>query len=115
MTAFVLSLIRTIVPIVVGSVLGWLAVIGLEIDSEGQQGLAIFIAGTLTASYYTAVRWIGQRFPGVEILLGSRQTPDGYSKVTHTEAPEFEAPWMTVNKPEDTSVSDDEVPPGYTS
>lgn len=123
MTAFALSLIRTIVPIAVGSLLGWLAVLGLNIDQAGAEGLAIFIAGTLTAAYYSAIRWIGQRYPGVEILLGSRQSPDGYSKgnLNHTAVPNVnppvEEPWLIhpSNGRHEAVSDDDAVPPGYTS
>lgn len=107
MTIFALSLIRTIVPVAVGGVLGWLAVIGLQIDQAGQEGLAIFIAGTLTAAYYTAVRWLGQKYPGVEILLGSKQTPDGYSKGN--------TPVETVAEPDWLPHTREEKPEGYDS
>lgn len=116
MTAFVLSIVRTLVPVIVGTVISWLAVLGLEIDESGQEGLSIFLTGLFIAIYYLAVRLIGQKFPGVEILLGSAKSPDSYTKGTPVEATvltnstrEDTLPWEPVNHPS----SGNGVPEGY--
>jgi len=75
-----LSLIRTYAPILVGALASWLLTVGLDIDSETQAGLVIFLTGLLQAVYYTIVRLAEQRFPGIGVLLGAAKTPDAYSK-----------------------------------
>lgn len=80
MTAFTLSLIRTWVPVIAGSIISWLAVMGLQIDTEGEKGLTIFLTGLLIGLYYLIIRLIGKKFPQIEVLLGSAKSPDTYSK-----------------------------------
>lgn len=80
MNPFIASLIRTIVPIVVGSILGLLTRIGLDIDVEGQQALATLIDSALIGAYYIVVRLIETKVPQAGWLLGLAKTPDSYSK-----------------------------------
>jgi len=75
-----LSLIRTYAPILVGAFASWLLTVGLDIDSETQAGLVIFLTGLLQAVYYTVVRVLEQKFPGIGVLLGAAKSPDAYSK-----------------------------------
>lgn len=79
MNTLVLSLIRTYVPILIGGLVAWLLTIGVDLDAEAQAGLIVALTGVLQAVYYTAVRLLEQRFPGVGVLLGSAKTPDSYS------------------------------------
>ncbi|MCC9205345.1 hypothetical protein [Arthrobacter sp. zg-Y769] len=65
MNPFVASLIRTIVPIVVGSILGVLAKVGLNIDVEGQQALSTLIDSACIGGYYIVVRLIETKVPQV--------------------------------------------------
>jgi hypothetical protein len=98
-----LSLIRTYAPILVGAFASWLLTVGLDIDSETQAGLVIFLTGLLQAVYYTVVRLAEQRFPGIGVLLGAAKSPDAYSKGEEPAAVEADA---------DVDVSDDvELPP----
>ena len=82
MNPFAASLIRTIVPIVVGSILGLLATIGLNIDVEGQQGLLTLINSMFVGGYYLTIRWIETKVPQVGWLLGLAKTPDTYTADT---------------------------------
>ena len=103
MNTLALSLIRTYAPILVGALASWLLTVGLDIDSETQAGLVIFLTGLLQAVYYTVVRVAEQRFPGIGVLLGAAKSPDAYSKG------EEAAP---VNADAEVDVADDvELPP----
>lgn len=82
MNPFIASLIRTLVPIVVGSVLGLLARVGLNIDLEGQQALATLIDSAFIGGYYLVVRLIETKVPQVGWLLGLAKTPDSYTADT---------------------------------
>jgi hypothetical protein len=76
---FAASLIRTIVPIAVGSVISWLALISLDIDAAGQAGLSTFLTAILTGGYYALVRLVETKVPQVGWLLGLAKSPDSYS------------------------------------
>jgi uncharacterized membrane protein (DUF441 family) len=66
------SLIRTIVPIVVGSIVAELARRGVDIDGAavGQAVTAICIA-----AYYAAARALERRWPAAGWLLGQAKPP----------------------------------------
>ena len=103
MNTLALSLIRTYAPILVGAFASWLLTVGLDIDSETQAGLVIFLTGLLQAVYYTVVRLAEQKFPGIGVLLGAAKSPDAYSK---GEEP------ASVDAGPDVDVSDEvELPP----
>ena len=103
MNTLALSLIRTYAPILVGAFASWLLTVGLDIDSETQAGLVIFLTGLLQAVYYTVVRLAEQKFPGIGVLLGAAKSPDAYSK---GEEP------AVVDADPDVDVSDEvELPP----
>lgn len=80
MNPFVASLIRTIVPVVAGAVISWLALVNLNIDTEGQTALASLLTALLTGGYYIVVRLIETKVPQVGWLLGLAKTPDSYSQ-----------------------------------
>ncbi|NND36543.1 MAG: hypothetical protein HKN81_05340 [Gammaproteobacteria bacterium] len=65
MNDFLVSLIRTWVPIVVGSVA---AMIGVDVDAAA-------ITGAVIAVYYAAVRFLELRYPRIGVLLGRTQQP----------------------------------------
>ena len=75
MTDFVLSLIRTVVPIVVGSVVGWLGARGIEVEPEAAAALTAGIGGLAGAMYYAAARWLESKWPMLGCLLGSAKPP----------------------------------------
>lgn len=56
------SIIRTIVPVIVGVLLGWAARIGLTLP-EGP--LTELVTVVFTAAYYALGRWIESRWPAV--------------------------------------------------
>lgn len=70
------SVIRTTVPIVVGSVAGWLAAkIGIVIDEQSQAGFVSGFTGVLIAGYYNLIRWAEGRWPWVGWFLGLAVNP----------------------------------------
>lgn len=71
MNNFVTSLIRTWVPIVVGSVLSHLATAGLDIDPHDAQGLITAVTGIFIAVYYLIARWLETNWPQLGWLLGT--------------------------------------------
>lgn len=75
MTDFILSLIRTVVPIIVGSVVGWLGARGIDVEPEAVGALTAGIGALAGAIYYAGARWLEQRWPILGHLLGSAQPP----------------------------------------
>ena len=91
MNPFAASLVRTIVPIVVGSILGLLTRVGLDIDLEGQQALSTLIDSAFIGAYYLVVRLIETKVPQIGWLLGLAKTPDSYTADV-TTGPKHRAP-----------------------
>ena len=75
MNNYIVSLIRTYVPIGVGAVLSWLLTKNVQIDSETQTGLVIGITGMLQGLYYALVRILEVKFPFLGFLIGSSKKP----------------------------------------
>lgn len=66
------SMIRTVVPIIVGSVIGYLAQKGFNIDKD----LAVqFTVAACIAGYYLLARVLERRWPAAGALLGSTKQP----------------------------------------
>jgi hypothetical protein len=64
------SLVRTLVPIIVGAISA--SVVGPYVDLQALDDL---LAGLIAGGYYTVVRLLETRWPGLSILLGSRRQP----------------------------------------
>lgn len=72
MSDYLVSLIRTVVPVGVAVVLSWLANVGVDVDStEATQ----FLTGLAVAVYYAVVRAVELRVPWVGWLLGMPKPP----------------------------------------
>lgn len=84
MSATIVSLIRTWVPTLVGSLVAWLLVLGIEIDADAQAGLVVGLTGLLVSAYYGIVRVLERRWPWVGYLLGVPAEPT-YDRRTETE------------------------------
>lgn len=65
-----MSLRRTIVPIVVGSVSG--SFLAPYVDPVA---LTSVVSGLISAVYYAVLRLVEGRFPAVGVLLGARKQP----------------------------------------
>lgn len=76
MSDYVTSLVRTWVPVLVGSMLAWLAVnLGFVVDEQTQTGIVLGLSGVLISLYYAVVRWAAKRWPRAELLLGAAKQP----------------------------------------
>lgn len=70
------SVVRTVVPFIVGFILSFLASQGIEASPEfiaNITGLLTFVFGAL---YYIVVRILAAKFPKLEWLLGSPKKPE---------------------------------------
>ena len=74
------STVRTIVPIIVGSVLGWFASVNIPLDPEFEGTLTALLTLLFTTAYYVAVRLFETYIsPKIGWLLGYAKSPDSYS------------------------------------
>ena len=64
------SLRRTLVPIIVGSVAG--SFLAPYVDP---QALTTVVSGLISAVYYAVLRFVEGRVPAVGVLLGARKQP----------------------------------------
>ena len=72
MTDYGRSLIRTFVPLVVGSLVAWLASRGVKVD---QSALLPAVDAIVAAAYYGVIRWAETRWPKAGWLLGAPGAP----------------------------------------
>jgi uncharacterized membrane protein (DUF441 family) len=71
MSDYLISLIRTWVPVGIGSALAWLATFGVDLDADTQAGLVVTLTAVVIAVYYAVVRKLEQRWPAIgRVLLG---------------------------------------------
>lgn len=75
MNNFAVSLIRTIVPIVVGSLVGYLVSLGIELPDGASESLIMSIQALTIALYYMGARWLEHRWPAFGYLLGTKAEP----------------------------------------
>jgi hypothetical protein len=76
MNNLITSLIRTYVPIIVGSVISFLAVEhGFAVEPDIQNQLVAGLTGVIIAAYYLVARLLERKFPELGVLLGSKQKP----------------------------------------
>lgn len=74
------SIVRTVVPIIVGSVLGWFTSANIPLDAEFEGTLTALLTLLFTAAYYVAVRLFETYIsPKIGWLLGYAKSPDSYS------------------------------------
>ena len=74
------SILRTLVPVAAGAVIGWLASAGITADPQLEAALGAALTAVGTAAYYVVVRLLEVHVsPHFGWLLGSTQSPDGYS------------------------------------
>jgi hypothetical protein len=74
------SIVRTLTPLIVGSVLGWFVTTGITLDDRFEGLLTLVISGLLTGTYYVAVRLLETYVtPKFGWLLGLAKTPTQYT------------------------------------
>lgn len=77
MNDFAISIIRTLVPSIVGGVLGFLAARGINIDESTATALQTALTGLFTALYYGLVRLLETKFSDkFGWLLGYAKKPE---------------------------------------
>lgn len=69
------SIIRTVVPVVVGQVVAFLALHNVHLDDSTVVQLTAITGGVVTTVYYSAVRFIEAKFPKAGLLLGATGAP----------------------------------------
>ena len=75
MSDFVVSLVRTTVPVLVGSAIGWLITLGIALPEHATDSLTAGIVALSIALYYAGARWLEIRWPAFGYLLGTRAEP----------------------------------------
>lgn len=92
MSTGVIAWIRTISPVLVGSLVAWLLTLGIDLDAGTQTGLITGLTGFLIAGYYTLARLLEKQFPVLGVLLGVPKTADSYSKgdIVSIDVPELD-------------------------
>ena len=76
MSDLIPSLIRTYTPIIVGQLVAWLTLKGVQLDDATVVGLTAALGGTVSAVYYLVVRLLEKKFPAIGVLLGSTRKPE---------------------------------------
>lgn len=73
---FLISVIRTAVPVAVGAVLAWLASrAGIILDADSSAALTTSAVAVSVAVYYALARALETRWPWLGVLLGRRAKP----------------------------------------
>lgn len=72
MNDYIISLIRTVVPIGLGIVVAWLANVGVDID---ETEVIQAVTGVVIALYYGLVRALETKFPWIGWFLGMPKPP----------------------------------------
>lgn len=81
------SIVRTLTPIIVGAVVGWITTAGITLDSEFQAALTVVVSGVFSGLYYVAAR-----------LLETYVTPKFGWLLGLAKAPEYAASQYTASK-----------------
>lgn len=85
------SILRTIVPVIVGYVLGWAASINLPLDPQFEGLLTAALTGGFTLIYYTVVRLLETYVtPKFGWLLGLAKSPAAYTAESPAKATDKE-------------------------
>lgn len=79
MSDFIISQIRTYVPLIVGAIVAWLTTKGIKINPSDASTVVPFLTAVFSGLYYTIVRLLESKFPQMGWLLGIAK------KVTYTK------------------------------
>jgi hypothetical protein len=77
MSEFIVSVIRTVVPTVVGAAIAWAMVHGLGWANLGsyQDQVSAWLVVACISGYYALARWLEERYPWAGLLLGVARRP----------------------------------------
>lgn len=76
MSNLITATIRTVVPSMVSYFSVWSSARGLELDAVTTTSIETAVIGVTVAAFYLIIRKLGKRWPWVEVLLGSKKTPE---------------------------------------
>ena len=83
MSDYLVSILRTLIPTLWGSVIAWLISLAPVLDSvrDELEGLGLVLAAVCIAVYYAIVRVVEPHIPGwlARVLLGSSRSPGLYA------------------------------------
>ena len=81
MSDFLVSLIRTWVPIAVGFALTWIAAkLDIIVSEDTSAQVTALAVSAVIALYYLVARWLEQRVPWAGRLLGVSKEPSYYDE-----------------------------------
>lgn len=72
---FVISLIRTYVPIAAGAVISYLLTLGIDIPADTRTGMVTTLTALTQALYYFIARKLEKKWPQLGVLLGVAAKP----------------------------------------
>jgi hypothetical protein len=72
---YLVSLIRTWVPVLAGAVISWAVTQGLSITPATKSSLIVGLTGIFIAGYYALARALELRYKWAGLLLGVRKAP----------------------------------------
>ena len=81
------SFVRTLVPVAVGQIIAYIATLGIIVPGDVETALTVILGFIATTVWYTAVRFLEQKFPKIGVLLGWAATPDGYTSAESRGTP----------------------------
>lgn len=83
------SIVRTLTPIIVGAVVGWITTAGIALDPEFQGALTVVVGAAFSGIYYVAVRLLETYVtPKFGWLLGLAKAPEydgGNGRITYVQ------------------------------
>lgn len=75
MSQYLVSVIRTWVPIAIGWLISQLLVLGVVLDPDSSELLQTGVTALVIALYYAVARWLETKFPNAGVLLGFIRQP----------------------------------------
>jgi hypothetical protein len=72
---FLIAIIRTMIPVLVGHVIAWFVSIGVALPPDVEAGLALSLGTLLASLYYIGVAWLERKWPWFGWLLGVARNP----------------------------------------
>ena len=73
------SIVRTLVPVAVGHIIAYIATLGIVVPGDVETALTVVLGFIATTVWYTAVRFLEQKFPKIGVLLGWAAVPESYT------------------------------------
>ncbi|MEB0200565.1 hypothetical protein QN354_02195 [Cryobacterium sp. 5I3] len=84
MSNFFIAVIRSLIPIVVGWIVGLLVSLNVHVDPSITDGLILSASALAASLYYIGVAWLERQFPWFGWLLGVARNPVYASAPRHS-------------------------------